>query len=214
MLFAAANVVSLAAPKDCVIRNVESAQKLNLDACRPASVTITEKAKVLQSLPAEGAISDLGKSERRKLEAVGQLLHASGRAGVYEIKIISVPQAVTALYERVVLLISLRALTLVSSEELEALVAHEIGHEYVWQQYADAKACGDKRELRELELACDVIAMRLLSRAGIPPGRLQTAVEKITWYNRERLGVALNIGNYPSLKERRRLIEQMSLLER
>lgn len=31
----------------------------------------------------------------------------------------------------------------------KALVAHEIGHEYVWQQFADARGCNDMKRLRE-----------------------------------------------------------------
>lgn len=99
-----------------------------------------------------------------------------------------------------------------TSDELAALVAHEIGHEYVWQQYADAKTRRDTRRLRELELMCDAIAVRTLVGVGMRPERLQTAIEKTSWYNRERLGVALNEGEYPSLEERSRLIKQMSCL--
>jgi Zn-dependent protease with chaperone function len=109
-------------------------------------------------------------------------------------------------------LISLPALTLLTSEELAALVAHEIGHEYVWQQYADAKLRGDTMRIRELELVCDAIAIRTLARVGVSPERLQTATEKIYWYNRERLGVPLNQKDYPSIKQRRQLIKQMSSL--
>ena len=90
-------------------------------------------------------------------------------------------------------------------------MVHEVGH--VCQQYADAKSRKDAKRLRELELVCDVIVVRMLARIGVPPGRLQTATEKIFWYNRERLRVALDQSNYPSFKEHRRLIKQMSLLE-
>jgi Zn-dependent protease with chaperone function len=214
-LFAVACIVSPSAAKeDCAIRDVESVRKLDLDACRPAPVSIAERARVLQSLPVNGVVTQLGRGERRKLEAVGKVLRAHGRSGVYDVKVISVPQAWTGLYERAVLLISLPVLTLLSSEEVEALVAHEIGHEYVWQQYADAKAHRDTRGIRELELVCDAIATRTLKRVSIAPERLQTATEKISWYNRERLGVALDQGKYPSINERRRVIKQMSLLER
>lgn len=215
ILFAAAAIVSLAAAKeDCTIRDAESVRKLDLDACRPAPVTIAEKTAVLQSLPRDGAVTQLGKGERRKLDAIDRLLRLHERNGVYDVRVISVTQAWTGLHQRAVLLISLHALTLLTSEELEALVAHEIGHEYVWQQYAHAKLSGDTRQLRELELVCDAIAIRTLVRLGILPERLQTATEKISWYNRERLGVALDQSNYPSLKERRQLIKQMSLLEK
>jgi hypothetical protein len=189
------------------------ARTLDLDACRPAPVSVEEKAQALHSLPAEGAVTQLGGDERRKLEAIEPVLRAHKRIGVYEVKVISVPQAWTGLHERAVLLISLPALRLVTPDELAALVAHEIGHEYVWQQFADAKARRDTRRLRELELICDVIALRTLIGLGRQPTRLQTAIEKTSWYNRERLGWALNEGDYPSLRARKQLLKEMSLLE-
>jgi Zn-dependent protease with chaperone function len=173
-----------------------------------------EKSAVLQSLPADGALTQLGSGEQRKLRAVDAVLRTHRRNGVYDVRVIAVPQAWTGLHARAVLLISLPALTLLTSEELQALVAHEIGHEYVWQQYTDAKSRKDAKRVRELELVCDAIALRTLAREGVSPERLQTATEKVSWYNRERLGVALDLRNYPSLKERRQLIKKMSLLER
>lgn len=213
LLFAVS--IGLAAGEgDCVIRDVETVQKLDLDACRPAPVSIAEKMRVLHSLPADGAVTQLDGNERRKLAAVEPVLRAHGRIGIYEVIVISVPQAWTGLHERTVLLISLPALKLLTAEELAALAAHEIGHEYVWRQYADAKARRDARRLRELELMCDAIAIRTLVRLGIRPDRLQTAVDSTCWYNYEHLGVALDESDYPSLKERKRLFKEMSLLEK
>jgi hypothetical protein len=48
------------------------------------------------------------------------------------------------------------------------------------------------------------IAVGTLAREGVSPHRLQTATEKGYWYNRERFGIALNEGSYPSIKERGR----------
>jgi hypothetical protein len=117
----------------------------------------------------------------------------------------------TGLHGRAVLLISLPALTLLSSEELQALVAHEIAHEYVWQQYANARTRRDAKRLRELELVCDAIAMATLIRLDVPPERLEPATEKVFSYNRERLGEALNTGSYPSPLARKQLIKKMSV---
>ena len=143
-------------------------------------------------LACHGAVTQLGSGHRRKLDAIDQVLRVHGRIGVYDLRVISVTQAWTGLYQKAVLLISLPALTLLTSEELQALVAHEIGHEYVWQQYADARGRKDAKRLRELELVCDAIAVRTLAHEGVSPERLQTATEKVFWYNRERLGVALD----------------------
>ena len=204
----------LQARDDCVIGKVEMARTINLDACLPKPVSAVEKAAVVESLPAHGAVTHVGAGEGRKLDAISRLLGTNGRDSVYDVRVITVPQAWTGLYKRAVLLISLPALRLLSSEELQALVAHEIGHEYVWQEYADAKSRRDTKRLRELELVCDAIAVRILAREGILPDRLETAIEKVSWYNRERLGVALNEGNYPSLKDRLKLVQKMSLHER
>ncbi|HEY6987588.1 MAG TPA: hypothetical protein VH369_04345 [Bryobacteraceae bacterium] len=195
---------------DCVIRDVEMARKLDLDACRPESVTMVEKAAILQSLPIDGAVTQFGSGERYKLRAIDAILCAHRRMGVYEIRVIAVPQAWVGLHNRVVLLISLPALNVLNSEELQALVAHEIGHEYVWEQYAAARTSHEAKRLRELELICDAIAIATLTSLNIGPERLLSATEKVFWYNREHLGVPLDRGNYPSLHERRQLILKMT----
>jgi hypothetical protein len=211
MLFGPAGIISLAAAKqECAIQDAETVRKLDLDACRPEPVSALEIAAALRSLPADGAVTHFSTGERRKLEELDQALSAQSRKGVYEVRIITVPQAWTGLHARAVLLISMPALVLLTSEELQALAAHEIGHEYVWEQYESAKTRKDAKRLRELELVCDAIAITTLRRIGVAPERLESATEKVFWYNRERLGVALNNGNYPSLKERRQLIKEMT----
>jgi hypothetical protein len=200
--------------ESCLLHQAEMVRTIDFDACRPEPISAVEKAAVLQSLPSGGTVLQLGRRERSKLDAIRQVLHVHGRDGVYNVRVITVPQAWTGLYERAVLLISLPALTLLKAEELQALVAHEIGHEYVWQQYADAKLRRDTKRLRELELVCDAIAIRTLALVGVPPEWLQTATEKVFWYNRERIGAALDQDSYPSLNERRQLIKQLSLLDR
>jgi hypothetical protein len=215
LLFAiAATALQAQAKEECAIRNAEMVRTIDLDACRPRPVSAVETLAVLESLPADGVVTQLGAGEQRKLDAIRRVLRAHGRDSVYHVKVITVRQAWTGLHARAVLLISLPALTLLTSEELQALVAHEIGHEYVWQQYADAKSRKEVKRVRELELVCDAIALRTLAHEGVLPERLQTATEKVSWYNRERLGLALDLRNYPSLKERRQLIKKMSLLER
>ena len=180
-----------------------------MDACRPEPVSALEKAAVLRSLPAEGAATHFSTGERRKLEELGPVLCSQSRKDVYDVRIITVPQAYTGLHARAVLLISMPVLVLLTSEELQALVAHEIGHEYVWQQYESAKTRKDAKRLRELELVCDAIAIATLIRLGVPPARLESATEKIDSYNREWFGTALDEDNYPSLRERTQLIKKV-----
>jgi Zn-dependent protease with chaperone function len=186
------------------------ADLMNLDTCRPAPAGADEKSAALRSLPQEGEVTQLSEGDRRKLRDLNPILRLQAREGVYEVKVISVPQAWTGLYQRAVLLISLPALWLLDSEELQALVAHEIGHEYVWQEYAIAQQRKDQMRLRKLELACDRIAVLTLERVGVKPTRLISALEKVSQFNRSQFGQAANKSYYPSLKTRRNLIKSMS----
>jgi hypothetical protein len=138
------------------------------------------------------------------------VLRLHQRDSVYEIKVISIPQAWTGLHGRAVLLISLPVLRLLESEELQALVAHEIGHEYLWQEFAVADRLKNRERLRELELACDAIAVLTLERVGVKADRLSLGLEKAFWFNRERFGWATNESSYPSLSARRKLVKAMS----
>jgi hypothetical protein len=90
------------------------------------------------------------------------------------------------LHAQAVLLISLPALRPLDSQELQAVVAHEIAHEHVWQEYAVAQMHNDTARLRELELTCDAIAVLTLMRLGVNPDRLVTAVEKGLRFNHDR----------------------------
>lgn len=174
--------------------------------CRPAPVSEIEKDRVLRSLPSAGEVKSLNRAEQRKLAAVDDVLRLHERAGVYTVKVVDVDAATTALHGRTVLLITHSALALLSVEELQALVAHEIGHEYVWGRFDDARDRGDNARLRELELICDTIAVETLWRLNIPVDRLFSALRKIAVYNQERLNVVLNSDAYPSLSERRSTI--------
>ena len=120
------------------------------------------------------------------------------------------PQAGVAFYARAVILISEATLPLVDAEELQALVAHEVGHEYVWTERERAFKAGDRGRLKDLELMCDGIAIVMLHGLGMDVSRLMSGVEKISRYNRDRLGMATNEGNYPTLAERRVFAQSMT----
>jgi hypothetical protein len=117
--------------------------------------------------------------------------------------VIAVPQAFVGLYARSVVLLSEQALNLLTSGELQALVAHEIGHEYVWQEYEAASADKDYSRLQQLELYCDGVAIITLQQIGADPADLFAAVRKVSLYNRSRFGMALNEEGYPTLASRK-----------
>jgi predicted Zn-dependent protease len=128
-----------------------------LETARPAPVSALEKARILAALPEEGEIGNLALALRQKVATLSGVLAAAQRESVYGVKIISVPQAAVVLHARAILVISEHALTLLTAVELQAVVAHEIGHEYIWAEYEQAKTAADRHRLQELELVCDAM---------------------------------------------------------
>ena len=66
------------------------------------------------------------------------MLKLHGRDTDYLFKVVESPQARIAIHARFVVLITDTALRLLTPSQLQALVAHEIGHEYVWEEYEEA----------------------------------------------------------------------------
>jgi hypothetical protein len=128
-----------------------------------------------------------------------------------------VPQAFVGLYWRSVLLISRSALSILSAAELQAIVAHEIGHEYFWETYLSARNRRDTATLQEIELKCDVIAVLTLDALGLDGGALGPAWRKLVRFN-GRLAALANAHEYPTLAEReaflRRLLAIRAIHER
>jgi predicted Zn-dependent protease len=185
----------------------------NLDKTRPPAVSKTFKDSVVAGLPTEGAIYKLKEPWQRKLDSLAVVLRVHQRQSVYVVRVFdpgTQPLAVVSLYARSVLLISDAALALLNDEELRACVAHEIGHEYIWEEYRQAVKRDDHRRLRELELFCDGIAILTLLRAGLDPSPLLAATENIAKFNRISAVAEANIYQYPSQDERKRFAEALT----
>jgi hypothetical protein len=180
-----------------------------LDDSRPSPVTPVAKERVLKSLPEEGEITVLNASARGKLAALYPVLRATRRDAVYEIKIIDVPQAAIAVHGRAVILISEPALAALDAEQLQAVVAHEAAHEYVWEEWHSATRRGDWNRLRQLELICDGIAIVILHQIGLDSSALMTGFENLIGFNLERLG-PLKAGKYPTLGQRREFAREVA----
>jgi len=174
-----------------------------LETERPMAVPAPDKAQILRTLPTEGEVTNLSDAARRKLAALDQLLRAAGHGADYEIKVIDIPQARIGLFKRSVVLISENALALTDGEDLQALMAHELAHEYIWAEHQRATERGDHTRLKQLELMCDAIAIVILDGLGLDPSRLMTGVERITRYNQEFRGPMVDERGYPTLSERR-----------
>lgn len=198
-------------PADAVLRSLLATDPQSflrrLEAQRAPAIAPESKELILQALPLEGRITALGRSTRRKLDSLQPVLALHQRDSVYEVMVIDVPQAFTGLHARAVVLISELALELLEVPELQAVVAHEIAHDYVWEEYHQARDRQDSRRLQELELHCDGIAVLTMLRLGLDPLRLITGLEKIIRANRQRLGWARNEDRYPPIADRRRFAQ-------
>ena len=192
------------------IGNDSNTPGFDLDKARPRPVGPEFKVTVMNSIPKEGRITKFNKTQLRKLASLDPILRLHKRESVYEyvvFKAVPLPFAFIGLNHRVALLISDAALDLLDVKELQATVAHEIGHEYVWSEYLEAERRNDERRLKELELICDGVAILTMRRAGIDPAALLTAANKITKFNALSTGPAGNAHRYPSDGERRRFAQ-------
>lgn len=162
------------------------------------------RAAVVRNLPKEGALTPTAR-EAAKLAVIRPLLAFHQREAAIETRLFTAGgQAFVGLHARTVLLISREALDLLDTDEIVAIMAHEIGHEYVWHEYEQARRERDTHRLQELELRCDGIALIAMERLRVRPERLISAVTKQIRYN-ERIGT-LNYAWYVPLDERVRFI--------
>lgn len=149
---------------------------------RLPQVTAEFKAQVLAQLAKEKTVQPSEKMQA-KLAALTPLLQYHERAAVLEIKVLDAPQALVRTQGRSVLLLSETTLRLLSTEELQAIVAHELGHEYFWGELMQAREQKNYALLREIELRCDGIAVIALHRLGIDAMKLLAAITKLTTFN-------------------------------
>ncbi len=179
----------------------------DLDRLRPAAVPSEFRKRVITSLPSDGRVKKLNQAQHAKLASLEPILRLQKRQGVYEFPVYEYPQAFVGLQFGAAVLISEAALNLLDPEELQALVAHEIGHEYVWAQHQAAEKQKDSRRLKELELVCDGVAILTLRRVGVDPNYLVSGLEKVVLFNRTRVGQSENDSAYPSMDERKKFAE-------
>ena len=179
-----------------------------LDRQRPPALAADLRADLIDGLPKKGE-AHITVSQQRKLDSLGPVLRAHGREGVYLVRAVEARSARVALYARFVLLITEPALFVLSSAQLQATVAHEIGHEYVWEEYEAVKKRGDWKRLRELELFCDGIAVVTLVRIGSDPSDCIAALERM-YAADVAAGVQYDKpDHYPTLAERRTFMKEI-----
>src|SRR5579884_4354225 len=134
------------------------------------------KQRVIASLPKDGEVISLSAENCKKLQSVLPVVNLYGRGEDYLFKVVESPQARVAIHARFVVLVTDTALRLLTPSQLQALVAHEIGHDYVWEEYQEAQNRHDWRRVRELELFCDAVAVYTLISIGVPSSTLIDAL--------------------------------------
>lgn len=164
----------------------------------------------MASLPATGHVVDLTAADHEKLLGLRRVLQAHARDGVYDVRVVDVASARVGLYGRAVLLITKPALDLLSGEELQGVVAHEVGHEYLWDDWQSATQQSDGRRLREIELICDAVGALTLARIGVPPERLTAGLGRLAAYNRERFGDRVSAAAYPTPRQRGAIVASVT----
>lgn len=175
---------------------------------RPAKVPPEARSRILAGLPKEGEVQP-SEEDLPKLAAIERILEYHDRTGAVDIKVIRVFQASMGLHARSVVLISEHALRLLGAEELQALVAHELGHDYFWDEYALAREQALTSRIQELELRCDGVAVITVLGLGLHPEHLISAAAKINQFN-ARFGTPWNENFYVSAERRTRFIKAMA----
>ena len=211
-LFALGCVVTAEASRDPAVqalRFFESLARADADdilrTLRPSQASPDDRARAIAILPRTGELLP-DRDERAKLAKLEKILSYHGRTETFVIRLIDVPQAAVAIHQRAVLVISRPALRNLSAAELQALVAHEIGHDYFWRDFEDKVARGDKNGLQELELRCDGIAVLTLVALQLDPVTLTDGLRNLARFN-DLIGATANADEYPSLRQRERFIK-------
>jgi hypothetical protein len=110
------------------------------------------------------------------------------------------------LVERAVIIITTRMMVIASNEEIRGIIAHELAHEYVWDERIKAIKEKDGRLMRECELFCDAVAAFTLKEIGDDPASYSRILERLTI-------IGINAGNamrqesdtHPSLDARKKM---------
>jgi hypothetical protein len=177
---------------------------------RPAPSSMF-RAGVMKDLPKEGNLAPTAQ-EAEKLSILPLVLAVHGRKDDMEFRLVAGGGLASAgLHQRTVLLITREALELLDRDELMAVAAHELGHDYVSDEYEEAQKRGDDRRLQELELRCDGIAIITMDRLGVDIARLVSAATTLGRHNQRVFG-KIDEGRYVPLDQRVQFIRAMATL--
>jgi hypothetical protein len=179
---------------------------------RPKKLPPELKEQVLKILPQRDVVS-ASRGQEAKLRALEPILEYHDRGSTIDVKIVRAPLAGTAFLAGAAILITAPALEILSAEELQATAAHELGHEYFWDEFERARQQDNYSRLQELELRCDGIAVITLIELGLNPEKVLTSFEKFNAYNGYKES-GTRAERYVSSRDRERFIRSMIALVR
>jgi hypothetical protein len=180
-----------------------------LRSIRPAGVSADRRGRLVASIRKEDIV--LPSAQRQaKLDALRPILAFHDRADI-EVKILRLRLAWAGFHEGAAIVVSEEAVDILTAEELQAAVAHELGHEYFAAEYGTARKNKQYDKVREVELRCDAVAIITMKSLGLNPNSLLSGVSKLTKFNEGR-GVRNNPDLVTSLDERLRFFQAMTKL--
>lgn len=168
---------------------------------RPAAVSAGRRARSLAMLRKEDMIEPSA-ARQAKLDALRPVLEYLERDTVVEVKVLRLRLAWAGFLEGAAVLVSEEAIDLLTAEELQAVVAHELAHEYFSDEYDAARRNGRYDTVKEIELRCDAIAIITMKGLRLESAALLSGVSKLTTFN-ERRGFPNNRNLVPSVEERK-----------
>ena len=180
----------------------------HLQRIRPGALAPELRVRVLNMLPKEDLMTPSA-DESAKLKTLEPILKYHQRDSVIEFKVLRASTATAVFLAGAAVLITGPALKILTVEELQAVVAHELGHEYYWNRFELARQNRDYTELQELELRCDGIAVVTLQHLGLDPESLVSAITKLNKYNAHPGSSSTQNQNYVAFSERVAFIHQM-----
>ncbi|HEY0173688.1 MAG TPA: M48 family metalloprotease [Pyrinomonadaceae bacterium] len=175
----------------------------------PTEAQAAEEFKILRASEVFAPLRSLGHSEggdevARVRRVLAPLFELHGGSTLV-VSVLHTPQVVHGIGRGSVLLVSTGLLQVVSDEELLALSAHEIGHQYFRREFARAEDAGDKRALRLIEFKCDAIAALSLLVLNAEPDALARGLD---WVKGPAYS-AVSGDTHPDLKLRKQLIARL-----
>jgi Zn-dependent protease with chaperone function len=176
-----------------------------LKSIRPGRLSPELKAKLITILPKKDIISPSAQG-RDKLAALEPILKYYARSSVLDLKVIRMGQAVVLFLAGAAVVISEEALDLLTEKELQAIIAHELGHEYFWNEWQQARLNKQYEKMQEIELRCDGMAVITMNQLGLDPSHFISAITRLA---KSHGGPLANAGYYPPLEERIRFIRTM-----